>query len=60
MTNPAAKVLEVADRITAMSANALSGLDIAMSKWPAEYRAIVWRAVADMATRRAEEAEKSS
>lgn len=58
MTIQITKVIEVADRITAMSADALANLDRAIGKWPAEYRAIVWQSVADMAQRRADEAKR--
>lgn len=53
MTSHMTKAIEVADRITTMAEGALAGLERQMAGWPAEYRAIVWGAVADIASRRA-------
>jgi hypothetical protein len=47
------KVLDTADKITAMAEDAVRGLDLVISAWPGEFRAIIWDAVADIASRRA-------
>ncbi|MCW2228059.1 hypothetical protein [Bradyrhizobium elkanii] len=54
------KAISAADKITtSMAENALAGLDLSISAWPGYFRAIVWDAVAAIATRRAEAARKS-
>lgn len=52
MTEPT----EVADRIIALAADGLRGLEMTISAWPNEFRAIIWEAVAKIATDRADEA----
>jgi hypothetical protein len=47
------KVIATADRIMAMAEDALRGLEIAISAWPGEFQAIIWDAVAQIASRRA-------
>lgn len=54
------KALDVADRVTALAEGALSGLDLTIGKWPAEFQAIIWNAVAEIASRRAEKASQKS
>lgn len=53
-----ARALVVAERVSARATEALGELDREMKlmKWPAEFRAIMWEAVADLASRRANEA----
>ena len=53
MSNDPEKVIALASKITTMAEGALSGLDRVICGWPAEFRAIMWEAVADIATRRA-------
>jgi len=45
---------DIADKITAMSEDSLRGMDRAIANWPAEFRAIIWDAVALVATQRAD------
>ena len=49
------KAQEVAGMVMQRAEQALAGLDreMAIMKWRAEFRAIMWGAVADIATRRA-------
>ncbi len=54
------KVLDTADKITAMAEDALRGLDLVISKCSGEFRAIVWEAVADIASRRAAAAKNAA
>lgn len=58
MASHEVKAQALADKITAKARDALSGVDREMSimKWPAEFRAIMWDAVAELASRRAAEA----
>jgi hypothetical protein len=48
-----------ADKIARKADDALAGLQIemAMAKWPAEFRKIMWEAVAETATQRAREVQ---
>lgn len=61
MSNDALKVLDLAGKITTKAEGALSGLEHEMifMKWPAEFRAILWEAVAAIAKQRAELARRS-
>lgn len=54
MTTPQA----LAEKITTKAEDTLSSLEWEMTKWPAEYRAIMWGAVADIAFKRRVEAEQ--
>ena len=49
------KALSLAVKIEATASEALAGLEREMNRnnWPAEFREIMWRTVADIATRRA-------
>lgn len=49
MANPK----EVADMVVRTAENALSPLETTMRNWPADFRAIIWEAVARSALRRA-------
>jgi F420-0:gamma-glutamyl ligase len=57
--NDPTKVISIADKVVTMAEGALAGLDRVIVDWPAEFRAIMWEAVADIATRRAEAAHAS-
>lgn len=61
MTTHAEKAIDLAEKITAKAEDALGALSVEMAikKWPAEFRAIMWEAVAEIATRRAETAKNS-
>lgn len=54
-----ADALGLAEKISQKAADTLSPLELemTMAKWPAEFRAIVWEAVADMAGRLARDAK---
>lgn len=54
----AEKAMSVADRVVSLAVDGLRGVDRTISAWPAEFRAIVWDAVADIASRRAEDARR--
>lgn len=49
----ALKAISVADKVVSLAQDGLDGIDRTVAKWPAEFRAIIWEAVADIATRRA-------
>jgi len=53
MTNQALKAAAVADKVVSLVEDGLRGLDRTIITWPAEFRAIIWEAVADTAARRA-------
>ena len=53
------KAISAADKIATMAENALAGLELSIKHWPGDFRAIVWDAVAAIATRRAEAARRS-
>lgn len=48
--------IDIADKITSLAEDGLRGLDRTISAWPAEFRAIVWDAVALTAQSRAKDA----
>lgn len=45
--------ISVADRVVSLAEDGLRGIDRTIAAWPAEFRAIVWEAVFEIATRRA-------
>lgn len=49
----ALKAISVADKVVSMAQDGLRGVDRMIEAWPAEFRAIIWEAVADIASRRA-------
>ena len=49
----AEKALAIADKVVTMAENGLGPLDRTIASWPAEFQAIIWDAVADIAQRRA-------
>jgi hypothetical protein len=53
MKNHALNAIAVADKVAALSETGLRGIELTIKTWPAEFRAIVWDAVADIASRRA-------
>lgn len=53
MSSQALKAAAVADKVVSLVEDGLRGLDRTIISWPAEFRAIVWEAVADTAARRA-------
>ena len=59
MTSHIEKSIALADKITAKAEDAVSMLDREIVSWPAEFRAIMWDAVAAVANSRAAEAKQS-
>jgi hypothetical protein len=53
MTDHALKAISTADKIVSLAEDGLRGIDRTIGAWPAEFRAIIWEAVADIASRRA-------
>ncbi len=54
------KAQALADKIKATAEAGLSNLEMTLRKWPAEFRAIMWDAVVEIAGRRAEAARRES
>jgi len=53
MTSHAQKTISLADQVVSLAEDGVSGIDRTIISWPAEFRAIIWDAVADIAARRA-------
>jgi len=53
------KAISVADRVVSLAEDGLRSLDRTITSWPAEFRAIIWDAVADIASRRAAAARET-
>jgi hypothetical protein len=47
------KAIGIADKVVTLAEDGLRSLDLTIANWPAEFRVIVWEAVADIAARRA-------
>jgi hypothetical protein len=60
MPNDPAKVIDIASKIAVMAEGSLAGLERVMVGWPAEFRVILWEAVAHMATLRAEASRETA
>lgn len=60
MSSHLEKSIALADQITTKAEDAVADLDreMALRKWPAEFRAIMWTAVAAVATSRAAAAKR--
>jgi hypothetical protein len=56
MTSHAERSLSIADKVVSLAEDGLRGLDRTIAPWPAEFRAIIWDAVHEIAIRRAESA----
>lgn len=52
------KAIDIADRVVSLVEDGLHSLDVIVRGWPPEFRAIVWDAVANVASRRAETARR--
>jgi hypothetical protein len=52
MTNHATKAIATADRVVSLAEDGLRDLERTIAKWPAEFRAIIWLAVTDIAAKR--------
>jgi hypothetical protein len=56
MSNDVLKSISVAEKVVSFAMDGTRSLDRAMVAWPAEFRALIWDAVAAIATARAAEA----
>ena len=54
MSEHAKKALALADKILVKAADALSDIEREMATWPADFSAIMWETIADVASRRAQ------
>lgn len=52
MSEHGPRAFSIADKVVSLGEDGLRGLDLAVSAWPAEFRAIIWETVADVAARR--------
>lgn len=61
MTNHDKRAVDLADKIVAKAEESLASIEREMiiMKWPAEFRAIMWGTVADIASKRADEARRA-
>lgn len=53
------KAISAADMVVALAEDGLRPIDRTIAAWPAEFQAIIWDAVADIASRRAEKARNT-
>lgn len=53
MSSHAQKAILMADKVISFAEDGLRPLDRAIAAWPAEFAAIMWETVADIAARRA-------
>lgn len=53
------KVISIADQVVSLAEDGLRGIDRTITPWPAEFRAIIWDAVADIASHRAADARSA-
>jgi hypothetical protein len=53
MSDHATRAISVADKVVALAEDGLRSIDRTIAAWPAEFRVIIWEAVADIASRRA-------
>jgi hypothetical protein len=51
--------IDLAEKITAFAEGAVANLDRTIAAWPAEFRCIMWEAVAEVAKSRAADAKGS-
>lgn len=58
MTTHMQKSISIADQVVSLAEDGLRSIDRTIAAWPAEFRVIIWEAVADIATRRAAAAKK--
>jgi hypothetical protein len=56
VSDHALKAISIADQVVSLAEDGLRGIDRTIAAWPAEFRAIIWGAVADIASRRAGDA----
>jgi len=53
MNNHAVKSIALADKIVSFAEDGTRSIDRAVAAWPAEFKAIIWDAVAEIAKQRA-------
>jgi hypothetical protein len=53
MSSHTEKAISIADRVVSLVEDGLRPIERTVAAWPAEFRAIIWEAVADVASRRA-------
>jgi hypothetical protein len=58
MTEHALKAISVADKVVSLALDGVRGIERTIASWPADFRAIIWDAVADIASRRAAAARR--
>lgn len=56
MSDHAQRAVAVADQVVSLAEDGLRTVDRTIAAWPAEFRAIIWDAVAQIAYQRAAEA----
>jgi hypothetical protein len=56
MSEHALRAISLADKVVSFAEDGTRGIDRAIAAWPAEFRAIIWDAVAAIATARAKAA----
>lgn len=56
MSDHAQRSISLADKVVSFAMDGTRGIDRAIAAWPAEFRALIWDAVAAIATARAKEA----
>ena len=59
MTNHAQRAISLADKVVSFAEDGTRGIDRAIAAWPAEFRALIWDAVAAIATQRAASARSA-
>ncbi len=59
MSDQTLKAIAAADKILSLVEDSLAGLELTIRKWPADFRVIIWKSVASVATKRAEAAKRS-
>jgi hypothetical protein len=53
MTSHIEKAVSLSGQIAKLAEDGLRGIDLTIAAWPAEFQAIIWETVADIASRRA-------
>jgi hypothetical protein len=55
----ALKLISVSTQLSKLITDTLYPLDITIESWPAEFRIIVWKSIAEVAAKRLEEARRA-
>lgn len=56
MSDHAQRAISLADKVVSFAEDGTRGIDRAIAAWPAEFRALIWDAVAAIAAQRAKAA----